>query len=84
MNGYEFSKGLHDGKICLVYNVTIHTILYNKKYLMSLTLIKAKVNIISSLANLIEGLRITMFIIVNDTELFIHDALYSPNLEEIF
>lgn len=48
---------------------------------MSLTLIEAKLNIISSLVDMIEGSRRLMFILVNGTKLYNSDTLYLPKFK---
>lgn len=57
------------------------TIFHNKEYFMSSTLIEAKLNIISSLVDMIEGSRRLMFILVNGTKLYNCDTLYLPKFK---
>ena len=65
------------GDICLADSATMHTILRNHKYFMSLTLLKANVNTILGPADLIEGSGRAMILLPNDTKICINDALYS-------
>lgn len=80
----DLQRGLYDGEMCLADNATTHIIFRNKEYFMSLTLIEDKVNIISSLVDLIEGSRRAMCILANGIELCIITLCIQPSLEEIF
>ena len=51
------------------------TILYNKKYFMSSTLFKVKMNTIFGLIELIDGSIRAMFILVSQIELYIQDVM---------
>ena len=46
---------MDDGDVCLVDCATTHTILWDKRYLLSLTLTSGNVSTISGTSNLIEG-----------------------------
>ncbi|KAL4639000.1 hypothetical protein ACB092_03G186400 [Castanea dentata] len=62
---------------CLADSATTHTILKDKKYFQSLTLIKARVNTISSSSNIIEGSGRANIMLSNGTKFCIDNALYS-------
>ena len=68
---------LNTRDICLADSATTHTILRNQKYFLNLTLLKANVNTISGLADLIEGSSRAMILLPNNTRICISDALYS-------
>ena len=50
----DFNK-MFDGEICLADSATTHMIIRNKRYFLNLNIIKANVNTISGLVDLIEG-----------------------------
>ena len=66
-----------DRDICLVDSATTHTILKDKEYFSSLTLLEAKVNTISGSVNLIEGSGRATILLASGTKLTINEALYS-------
>lgn len=51
----EYNSKMIRENFCLEDSATMHTILKDKKYFQSLTLIKAKVNTIFDSSNIIEG-----------------------------
>ena len=62
---------------CLANYATTDTILWNKRYFLELTLIKANVSFISGTTNLVEGFGRTNITLSNGTRFHINDALYS-------
>ena len=50
-----FGLKMNEDDVCLVDNATTYTILWDKKYFLELTLIKANVSTISGTTNLVEG-----------------------------
>ena len=67
--------------ICLLDNVTTHTLLIGKHYFSSLTLCKANVHIISGLVEIIYGSGDVTITLTNDSILDIEDALLSSRLK---
>ena len=68
---------MEDFDVCLVDCATTHTILWNKRYFLSLTLTSGNVSTISGTSNLIEGFRRANMMLPNETRFHINDALYS-------
>ena len=66
-----------DGNLCLVDSATTHTILKEKKFFLTLSPIKVKINTISRSINLIEGSGRATIMLNNETKLSINDTLYS-------
>ena len=62
---------------CLVDCATMHTILRDKKYFSSLTLVSFNVQTISSLVDLIKGSGRATIVLPNGNKFQINDALYS-------
>ena len=63
--------------ICLADSATTHTILRNEKYFSQLIKAKGNVGTISGTSNLIEGFGKASFMLPNETQVFIKNALYS-------
>lgn len=63
--------------MCLVDSATMHTILKKNIFFLTLALIKAKVDTILGLINLIEGSERVTILLKNETKLIINDILYS-------
>ena len=63
--------------ICLADSATTHTILQSEKYFSQLTKAEGRVGTTSGTSNLIEGFRKTSFMLPNETQFFIKNALYS-------
>ena len=72
-----FGLKMNKGDVCLADCATMHTILWDKRYFLELTLIKANVSIISSIINLVEGYGRANIILSNGTRLHINYVLYS-------
>ena len=72
-----FSHKMNDDDVCLANCATRHTIFWDKIYFLELTLIKANVNTIFGIANLVEGFRRANITLPNGTRFHINDALYS-------
>ena len=72
-----FGLKMNEDDVCLVDCATIHTILWDKRYFLELTLIKVNVSIISSITNLVGGYGKANIILSNRTRLHINYALYS-------
>ena len=68
---------MDDGDICLVDCATMHTILLDKKYFLSLTLTSGNVSTIFGTSNLIEGSGRANIMLLKGTRFHINDALYS-------
>ena len=68
---------MDDGDVCLVNCATTHTILWDKRYFLSLTLTSGNVSTISSTRNLIEGYGRSNIILPKGTRFHINDTLYS-------
>ena len=67
----------YPGYSCLVDCATTHTILRDKKYFSSLTLVPFNVQTISSPVDLIKGSGRATIVFPNGTKFQIDDALYS-------
>ena len=63
--------------ICIADCATTHTILQNLKYFSQLTKTSSHVWTISGTSNIIEGFGKASFILPNETQIHIPDALYS-------
>ena len=68
---------MNEDDVCLADCATTHTILWDKRYFLELTLIKANVSIISGTTNLVEGSGKANITLPNGTRFHINDALYS-------
>ena len=68
---------MDDDYVCPVDCATTHTILRDKRYFLSLTLINGNVSTISSNSNLIEGSERANIMLPKWTRFHINDALYS-------
>ena len=68
---------MNEDDVYLVYYVTTHTILRDKRYFLELTLIKANVSTISSTTTLVEGFGRTNITLSNEIRFHINNALYS-------
>ena len=62
--------------ICLADSATTHTILRNQKDFLNLTLLKANVNTISGLTDLIESSVRAMILIPNNTKIWLSHRNY--------
>ena len=71
-----FGLKMNEYDVCLVDCATTHTILWDKRYFLELTLIKVDVSIISSTRNLVEGFGRANITLPNWTRFHINDALY--------
>ena len=67
---------MNDGDVCLADYASTHTILWDKRYFLSLTLTSGNVSIISGTSNLIEGYGRTYIMLPKGTRFHINDALY--------
>ena len=63
--------------ICLTNSATTHTILTSKKYFFKPTMLKVKVNTMSSSTNLIEGFGKANIILPRGTKFTIDNSLFS-------
>ena len=68
---------MDDGDVCLADCATIHTILRDKRYFLSLTLTSGNVSTISGTSNLIEGSGRANIMLPKGIRFHINDALYS-------
>ena len=68
---------MNEDDVCLTDCATTHTILWDKRYFLELTLIKANVSTIFSTTNLVEGSRRANIMLPNGTRFHINDSLYS-------
>ena len=73
---------MDDGDICLVNCTTTHTILWNKRYFLSLTLTSGNVSTISGTRNLIEGAERANIMLPKGTRFHINDYIIA-NPQEI-
>ena len=67
---------MDDDDVCLASCATTHTILLDKRYFLSLTLISGNVSTISGTSNLIEGYGKANIMLLKRTRFHINDALY--------
>ena len=74
---HGFNSKMIEEDLCLVDSATTHTILKDKKYFQNLTLIKAKVNTISSSSNIIEGSGRANFMLPKGIRFCVDNALYA-------
>lgn len=65
------------GDICIADSATTHTILQSQKYFSQLTKTNSHVWTISGTSNIIEGFGKASFILPNETQIHIPNALYS-------
>ena len=72
-----FGLKMNKGDVCLADCATTHTILWDKRYFLELTLIKVNVSIIFGTTNLVEGFEKTNIMLLNGTRFHINDVLYS-------
>ena len=72
-----FGLKMNEDDVCLADWMTTHTILWDKRYFLELTLIKANVSTISGTTNLVEGSGKANITLPNGTRFHINDALYS-------
>jgi hypothetical protein len=68
------------GDICLADSATTHTILRHKQYFSNLRMMKAKVNTILGLIDLIEGFGRASIMLPNGIRFIIDNALFSTKL----
>ena len=68
---------MDDGDVCLTDCANTHTILWDKRYFLSLTLTSGNVSTISGTSNLIEGSERANIMLPKGTRFHINDALYS-------
>ena len=68
---------MDDGDVCLADYATTYTILWDKRYFLSLTLTSGNVSTISGTTNLIEGSGRSNIMLPKGTRFHINDALYS-------
>ena len=68
---------INGGEICLTDSATTHIILRNQKYLSHITLVKANVNTVSGLVDLIDGSGRATIMLPCGTIFHINDVLYS-------
>ena len=68
---------MDDGDVCLADYATTYTILWDKRYFLSLTLTSGNVSTISGTSNLIEGSGRSNIMLPKGTRFHINDALYS-------
>ena len=70
-------SNMNNEDLCLAYSATMHTILKNKKYFSTLTILEANVNTISDSTNSIEGFGKANLILPRGTKFTINNALFS-------
>ena len=75
-----FGLKINKDDVCLVDCATTHTILWDKRYFLELTLIKANVSTISGTTNLVEDFGRANIMLPNWTRFHINDALYFRKL----
>ena len=68
---------MDDGDVCLADCATMHIILRDKRYFLSLTLTSGNVSTISGTRNLIQGSGRANIMLPKGTRFHINDALYS-------
>ena len=68
---------MNDGDVCLTDYATMHTILWDKRYFLTLTLTSGNVSTISGTSNLIEGFGRANIMLPKGTRFHINDALYT-------
>ena len=72
-----FGLKMNEDDVCLIGCATMHTILWDKRYFLELTLIKANISTISGTTNLVDGSGRANIMLPNGTRFHINDVLYS-------
>ena len=68
---------MNDGDVCVTDCATMHTILWDKRYFLTLTLTSGNVSTISGTSNLIEGFGRANIMLPKGTRFHINEALYT-------